>query len=315
LAASGISIYDLESSAIIDGLAEGKVIPFLGAGVNLCDRPDGAKWQHGVSAFLPSGYELAEHLASKFRYMSADRDLSRVCQFVVETRGLAPLYSYLREIFAIQPQTTKAHRFLAGVPAVLRAKGCESPNLLIVTTNYDDLVEAAFEHANEPLEVVTYIADSPKDRGKFMHIFPNGERVLITRPNEYRDLSVKRSSILLKIHGAIDRSISDNDSYVITEDHYIDFLTRTDLSNLVPVLLAAQLRTSHFLFMGYSLRDWNLRVILQRIWEEQRLGYNSWAVQKSADALDQRFWSRRNVQIIATGLSEFIDALDQRIRE
>ena len=119
--------------------------------------------------------------------------------------------------------------------------------------------------------------------------------------------------MLLKIHGALDRAIASNDSYVITEDHYIDFLTRTDLSNLLPVMLAAQLRASHFLFLGYSLRDWNLRVILQRIWEEQRLGYNSWAVQKQSDALDRRFWGRRNVEILETDLDAFIVAIDERL--
>jgi hypothetical protein len=124
---------------------------------------------------------------------------------------------------------------------------------------------------------------------------------------------VARSSVLLKIHGALDRALATNDSFVITEDHYIDFLTRTDLSNLVPVMLAAQLRASHFLFLGYSLRDWNLRVILQRIWEEQRLGYNSWAVQQRSDALDRRFWSRRNVEILEMGLADFVAALDRRL--
>ena len=81
------------------------------------------------------------------------------------------------------------------------------------------------------------------------------------------DLSLDDRSVILKIHGAVDRSSPDgeDDSFVITEDHYIDYLTRTDLANLVPITLAAKLRRSHFLFLGYSLRDWNLRVILHRI--------------------------------------------------
>jgi len=73
------------------------------------------------------------------------------------------------------------------------------------------------------------------------------------------------------------------------------------------------LRKSHLLFAGYGLRDWNLRVILQRIWEEQRLGYNSWAVQKQSDALDRRFWGRRNVEILETDLDAFIVAIDERL--
>jgi hypothetical protein len=90
--------------------------------------------------------------------------------------------------------------------------------------------------------------------------------------------------VILRLHGAVDRVGSEWDSFVITEDHYIDYLTRADISNLLPVTLAARLRRSHYLFLGYRLRDWNLRVILHRIWGQQRLTYKSWAIQQdSAD--------------------------------
>ena len=47
-------------------LVEGAVVPFLGAGANLCDRGD-QTWEPG-GAFLPSGAELAGHLAVRGRY-------------------------------------------------------------------------------------------------------------------------------------------------------------------------------------------------------------------------------------------------------
>jgi hypothetical protein len=101
-----------------------------------------------------------------------DRDLARVCQFVVEVRGLAPLYGHLRQIFDIKPQTNEAHRFLPRLCARLRSLKYPSPNLLVVTTNYDDLVEDAFAQAGEALEVVSYIADSQQERGRFVHHLP-----------------------------------------------------------------------------------------------------------------------------------------------
>ncbi len=308
-----LNAYEIEFDAIVEGIADGQVIPFLGAGFNLADRPEGAVWEASKSTFLPSGYELACHLAARYKYPLQDRDLARICQFIVEVRGLAPLYEYLRTLFQVPCQLTSAHQFLASLPGRLRARKYPKPNLLIVSTNYDDLVETAFAQAGERLEVVSYIADDKSARGKFAHHLPGGERRIILKPNEYAALSPAQSSILLKIHGDFDPQGEVNDSFVITEDHYIDFLSRTDLSNLVPVLVTAQLRDSHFLFMGYSLRDWNLRVILQRIWEEQRLGYNSWAIQRSSDALDRRFWSRRNVEILEIPLSAALESLSARI--
>ena len=68
--------------------------------------------------------------------------------------------------------------------------------------------------------------------------------------------------------------------------------------------LAAKLRKSHFLFLGYGLRDWNMRVILHRIAGEQRLTYKSWAIQRAPTDLDQKFWDRRDVDILDVDLDE-----------
>jgi len=75
-------------------------------------------------------------------------------------------------------------------------------------------------------------------------------------------------TVILKIHGAVDRADDERDSFVITQDHYTAYLTRTDIASLIPVPLAAKLKKSHLLFLDYGLRDWNLRVILHRIWGE-----------------------------------------------
>jgi hypothetical protein len=118
----------------------------------------------------------------------------------------------------------------------------------------------------------------------------------------------------LKLHGAVDRDSSEWDSFVVTEDHYIDYLARGDISSLIPVTLAAKLRKSHFLFLGYALRDWHLRVILHRLWGQQRLMYKSWAVGTKADALEQEFWRKRDVDYLNVRLEEYVGMLEERVR-
>ena len=103
-------------------------------------------------------------------------------------------------------------------------------------------------------------------------------------------------------------------SFVITEDHYIDYLTRADPSTLVPVTLVAKLKRSHFLFLGYSLRDWNLRVILHRIWGEQKLHWKSWAIQLDPHPIDEEFWDKRDVDILDVRLQGYVSALRERIQ-
>ena len=112
----------------------------------------------------------------------------------------------------------------------------------------------------------------------------------------------------MKLHGAVQRSRPFNeDNYVITEDHYVDYLIRPEISQLLPCVVNERLKNSHLLFLGYSLADWNLRAILRRIWSEQKLEYGSWAIQKplAADAddaaravwnLERAFWEGRVVR-------------------
>ncbi|MGH8967570.1 MAG: SIR2 family NAD-dependent protein deacylase, partial [Actinomycetes bacterium] len=184
--------------------------------------------------------------------------------------------------------------------------------MLIVTTNYDDSLERAFANEDEPYELVTYIADG-EDRGLFRHRTADGGLTVIRRPNEYVDLRLDQRTVIAKMHGAVDR-IHGADSFVITEDHYIDYISRADISRLFPVTLAAKLLRSHFLFLGYSLRDWNLRVMLYRLWGEQEgKNFKSWAIQKDPDPIDRAAWDERGVDILPAKVEDFVGAVEKRL--
>jgi len=297
-------------------IVDGRVVPLLGAGVNLCGRSEVARWTSGAP-FLPSGAELAAHLADSFDYPElGTRDLVRVSQYVAVVLGDAPLYDELHDVFAAAYEPTPLHRFLANIPGIVRQRPLapRDRHQLIVTTNYDDALEQAFADAGEEFDVVSYIADGD-ERGKFLHRPPDAEPIVIDRPNEYGALSLEQRTVILKIHGAIDRGDRERDSYVITEDNYIDYLTRTDISSLVPVKLAAKLRQSHILFLGYSMRDWNLRAIFHRIWAERKRGYASWAIQLDPEPIEQAFWQKRGVEILNVPLVAYVVELERRAQE
>ncbi len=300
-------------NAVVNAFQRGHVVPFLGAGANLCDRPNGKVWRFDQNEFLPSGSELSSHLARSFDCDLPDNlDLLRVAQYIDLIAGTAPLYDELRNLFARDYPPTSIHRLLAKWPARMRSKGQPIRYQLIVTTNYDDILERAFCAENEPFDLVTYIATGP-DRGKFKHRPPASTPIIIHKPNEYIDVSPSRRTVILKIHGAVDRVLSERDSFVITEDHYIDYLTRTDLSGLVPVNLLRTLQRCHFLFLGYGLRDWNLRVILHRIEREQVLSWRSWAIQREIDEIDLRFWRLHSVDVIDSDLGSYVEGLKHRL--
>jgi hypothetical protein len=292
-------------------LREGKVVPFLGAGANLCDRPQDANWQN---RYLPSGQELAAYLAESYAYPATEsRDLLRVSQYVQAVTGGTVLYDELHSLFAHEYAPNALHALLASLPRALREQG--SPRqLLVVTTNYDDALEQAFSEADEAFDLVSYVARGP-ERGKFLHRPPDSDPRLIEQPNRYRGLSLEKRPVILKIHGAVDRDNPERDSYVITEDHYIEYLAQTDISNILPATLMAAMNESHFLFLGYSLGDWNLRVILHRIWGQQPFEdkFTSWAILKDPSRLEERLWRRRNVEIFDVDLKDYVKALGRTV--
>ena len=82
---------------------------------------------------------------------------------------------------------------------------------------------------------------------------------MIDVANTYTGLSPDVRTVILKIHGQVDRGPAREwESFVVSEDDYIDYLAHADIANLMPVTLAAKLRRSHFLFLGYAPEEWPL---------------------------------------------------------
>jgi SIR2-like protein len=293
---------------VAKAIAEGRVVPLLGAGVNMLGRPSGTEWQQG--RYLPSGVELAAYLAGLFDFPPDELpDLLRVSQYITVMTGSGPLYEKLHQLLDADYQPTKVHTLLAAVPAFLRRQGLIRYQL-IVTTNYDDALERAFKAAGEEFDLVSYIAEG-QHRGNFLHVPPDGATRLIERPNEYNALSLSKRTVILKIHGAIDRLDPERDSYVITEDHYIDYLAHGSIAKLMPAYLMARMRNSHFLFLGYAMRDWNLRVILHYIWSQQARRFGSWAIEREPDPIDEKLWQRHRVEILEAAVEDWVDAMSQ----
>jgi hypothetical protein len=200
------------------------------------------------------------------------------------------------------------HRFFASLQRVLRERGL--PHQLLVTTGYDLALEQALLDAGEEFDVVSYVA-SGRDRGRFYHREPSGETRVIDLPNTYvTELSLDRRAVVLKLHGGLDHEPERlRESFVVTEDDYIGYLARGDVGGALPVALAAKLRRSHFLFLGYGMREWSLRLVLDRMWGGEAPAYRSWAVVPGVRPLERQFWRARDVDLLEQPLDDYASAL------
>lgn len=199
----------------------------------------------------------------------------------------------LRRAFVTRCKPGGLHRLLARI----------ENSLLIVTTNYDDLMERAF---GERLFIL--IVDRGegnriwmrRDDGSFAPIPINDARKW---PELRRELP-----IIYKLHGSADPNDESSDSFLITEQDYVDFLGRA--KKCVPTYFMDRMAEASFLFLGYSLVDWNVRVLLRKLRQRPKDAVTrSWAISRQPGPAEKEIWRAHGVNMYDTDLKEFVRRL------
>jgi hypothetical protein len=283
-------------------MLDGSVVPLIGSGIH-----ESLPLAEHVTTPLPGQVEITAC------------GLAEAAQRVAVTLGERRLYSAMKDLVAECSQPMGVHRFLAEFPGLVRQLGVQPRYQLIVTANYDSALEQAFEDANEPFDYAMYMASS----GWFIHV-PWGEHAAepvattIVEPRRYVDFPIDddgrlERTIILKIHGGPDGEeggVTWRNNYVITEDHYIDYLPTHNIQDHLPIQLLDKLTGSRCLFLGYTLSDWNCRVFVRRIWKGGPMSENSWAITQDADVLEKASWSMiGHVELLAGDLADYVSAL------
>jgi CHAT domain/SIR2-like domain len=287
---------------VIGGMLEGAVVPVLGPAI------------HGP---VGGGEQLAATLAEQFDAQSSG--LAEVAQRIAVTLGERRLYTAIKDLITAQSEPSTVHRFLAGLPGLLRQLDLPPCYQLIISANYDSALERAFEEANEPFDYAVYVAKG----GWFVHV-PWGEHAsgpsatTIIEPRTYVGFPVDddgelERTIIVKIHGGPDGnegSVAWRNNYVVTEDQYIDYLPTENIHDHVPIQILDKLTGSRCLFLGYGLRRWDARVFLKRIWHGSPITESSWAIERDPSHLEKASWSvAGHVELLAADPADYVDAL------
>ncbi len=266
-----------------------------------------------VTIVVGSGSEpLASELARRFGLEEdVSPELARISQAVAVLNGTGQLYDTLHTLVENGGEPTPVHRFLAGLPELLRERRAAQP--LLVTTGYELALERALEERGESYDTVCYLASGAM-RGSFCHIEPGGAANVIERPNAYtRELDLDARAVLLHLQGRIDRTNERAwESFAVTED---DFINYGDVGRRLPVGLSARLRRTHLLLLGYTLSTWTLRVVLERLWGSEPLAYRSWSVNAGPQPLEREFWRRRDVQVVDMAPAAYVAELERALVE
>ena len=186
-----------------NALEHNKLVPFVGAGVS---------YDSGVPLWNDIIKKICEHLGLD----SKNQDYLKIPQYYYNNRGFKEYKDLLNDIFLSNTYTpNELHRSIVDL-------GTD----LIITTNYDKLLEATFV-----------------ERGKFVDVIC-----------EDKDFTYSMNSKkLIKMHGDLDRG-----NIVLKEDDYINY---SQNFCLIENFLKSIIGSHTLLFIGYSLSDYNVKQI------------------------------------------------------
>jgi hypothetical protein len=205
----------------------------------------------------------------------------------------------LHEWFVVECQPGLLHTKLAGI----------EKTRLYITTNYDDLLEKALAPRQPHLIV------DRGDRGLWVGVAGSALQPVAGTGNELYELlddpvtQQPSHPIIFKMHGSVDKSDPRNDTYLITEQDYVDFLGRAG-GSYVPPYINGLMKGKDFLFLGYSLEDWNVRVVLRKLLKRPADGgVRFWAIVRGRLDVEQEVWQAHNLNIHPMNLREFGEKL------
>jgi hypothetical protein len=219
-------VTDNDWKTLLDRIRGSKCTPFLGAG---------ASWPT-----LPTGKQIARDWADEHKYPLEDsHDLARVTQYI----GVLQDH--------VVPKEQMAHRLLAAgvpdfsLPSEPHAVLAKLPIPIFMTTNYDDFMTQALRLAGK------------EPRREFCRWNP----AVMDASGGLTDDDAYEPSVdeplVFHLHGHLELV----ESLVLTENDYLDFLVAVSSDReLLPDCVKEAFATT-LLFVGYSLSDWDFRVL------------------------------------------------------
>ena len=285
------------------------------------ERPAECPMLKGIEA--ESSCSLYKQLLDKEQTLAVARMNQRyISQYFNLKDNPNDFYYKLREIFKEIKSNcpNEIHKLFAELPGLMKLKGYPKyykglPYPMIITTNYDNLLERAFDEVGQEYDVLYYVANGKE--GKFTHT--GIEEAIVTK--DYVNLPVRQPwgsldkprPIILKLYGTLE------DQFVMTQDQLNCLASGAikQLPNILKTIISGPKGIS-ILFLGYSPSDSELQLVFSQIWSENKLPKSSFMVHQSKPGkLEQEIWQQQGLELIEfdRSLEDFASYLETKIEE
>jgi len=253
--------------AIVNKIMAGNVALFLGAGCS-------------ISAGLPDGRSLTTELKKRFPACSQElEDFMDVCQDIIETPPYneVELHDFVRskiDLFDVSDTHKKITRY---------------PWSAIFTTNYDTLIETAYNTSKERLK----------------SCYP------VVTDNPSVNISDRTKTYLFKIMGTVDAQDSTSAMVLTRTDYHSSIQKRNHYLRL----LADYIKSGTIIYIGYSFKDQIVKDIissLSKLHGFQKIPY-SYVMLKGevpSDLKSQYFFSSNKLIPLSVDFDQFFKNLD-----
>jgi SIR2-like domain len=245
--------------------------------------------------------------------------------------ALSNLFAQVTQVTTIQKQLVQKAKAYTNVRN-LPGNKLDKNDYIIITTNYDRLIEQELERNDVPYCVITvsfdskvYLSFSPLLQAHFGLDIPaftalKNEYVGLTS-KDFRNIRKSRSLVMLyKMHGCPYLDIQYNiNNIVIGDSDYIRFIQSNGRGNtLIPSYIGKCILQSRLLFLGYSFSDWNVRSIYEHFAQSRMVnnqsvaklvGPTDYVILRSYSVTDDLFFRRwsDDLSILVTDLSLLAD--------
>ncbi len=271
---------------IASAAAANKVVYFLGAYAHL-----GA---------LPLGNQFYSDLADKYHCPDLKWDRAAVARYILDRYGAEALWREMSAVLStahISPSLI--YRFLAALPGFLRATLRSDASPVILTTNYDTVLERVFAAANEPFHLLYYQGVGEYE-GLFIHRSPGGALAQLTRPANILQLA-ESGSVIVKMDGGLAWDPGIPESVLIARGDFERLAGR--LPGPLPAFLLSALRQRSLLFLGHGLAEPDVERLVRLSHGDAR-ETKSWAVQIPGRAPGWvEYWKTCGLEILQEDLS------------
>lgn len=230
----------------------------------------------------------------------------------------AAVWGHLQRLIGQKRAKTDIHALLADA-AKHHLASEKALDYLIVTTNYDTLMEQALDAKGVPYVVLLTRKEDQRVAARFSEGIDTSGRLARDHEEQYPGnfvLSKPMSLVVIhKLHGCASPALTaKDDGIVISDSDYVGFISQMNRAEgVIPAAVRRLMKDRPFLFLGYSLADWNVRSVFEMM-RAQRTNRNriqDFSVMLAVREYDRVFFEKNNVTIYKTNLTRFA----QRVRE